>query len=221
MPTTPRGIPYPASTDAPRVWEDLQELADGVDSALGALSGSDITSGTIAPARLGSGTTNSTTFLRGDGSWQIPPSSGGTGALAVKPLLTTRVSTTTLTADPHLSVNLAASATYLVNFACPILLGSGTTLQTISYDWVAAGASQSGSGWGVRVGSTSAGGQTSGLGGMFFATTSSTSPTLWVETLYVTTTSATTLALHWAQSVASATALVLDVGASVSAVRIA
>lgn len=39
-------------------------------------SGADITSGTVGTARLGSGTANSSTFLRGDGSWATPP--GGT-----------------------------------------------------------------------------------------------------------------------------------------------
>ena len=34
---------------------------------------SDITSGTVATARLGSGTANNSTYLRGDGSWQTPP----------------------------------------------------------------------------------------------------------------------------------------------------
>jgi hypothetical protein len=48
-----------------------------VEADVPSLSASKITSGTVAPARLGSGTANSTTFLRGDSTWQTVSSGGG------------------------------------------------------------------------------------------------------------------------------------------------
>ena len=49
----------------------------GSGATLTALNASNLSSGTVPTARLGSGTANSTTYLRGDGSWQTV--SAGTG----------------------------------------------------------------------------------------------------------------------------------------------
>jgi hypothetical protein len=44
-----------------------------------AANATNITSGTISPARLGTGTANSTTILYGNGAWGAAPSGGGGG----------------------------------------------------------------------------------------------------------------------------------------------
>ncbi len=59
----------------------LQTAIDGKAASSHTHNASDVNAGTVATARLGSGTANSSTYLRGDQTWATP--AGGSGQLVV------------------------------------------------------------------------------------------------------------------------------------------
>lgn len=80
---------------------DLANIeANGVPAS-GNITASQVTSGVLAPARLGTGTATASTFLAGDGTWKTPPTGGTTGS----------VSWTNITDKPTLST-VATSGAY-------------------------------------------------------------------------------------------------------------
>lgn len=80
-PITTSGTLTPTLSATLQAWHALATSAKADASHTHAAS--DIISGTIATARLGSGTANSTTYLRGDGTWATPAGGGGGSVTSV------------------------------------------------------------------------------------------------------------------------------------------
>ena len=96
----------------------------------GTLDAAAITAGTIATARLGSGTANNTVFLRGDQTWAAP--AGGSGALARAGGNTTEATTTSTSAVDLLtasSLTIAALAPFRAIAVVRKTSGAAATVQ--------------------------------------------------------------------------------------------
>jgi hypothetical protein len=94
---------------------------------LTSLNASNLASGTVGTARLGTGSANSANFLRGDGSWSTPTA----GAPSFSTLLLKNTSYTVLTTDIFV-YNTAGSITYTLPSAASAGAGKIVYLMTSS-----------------------------------------------------------------------------------------
>ncbi|MFJ8163808.1 hypothetical protein ACIRBY_23175 [Streptomyces sp. NPDC096136] len=151
-------------------------------------------------------------------------------APVVKPADELRTSTTTNSGDAHLLVPAAANATYLVT---GMLLYSARTDTDIkigwtgpagsSMDWIAHSQSQDGTGGiaaaGVVVDKQSIGATSFPLGGFGAENTTIMTAPLWGR--LVTSATAGTLQLNWAQRVTNATSSIMRAGSWILLTRVA
>lgn len=123
-----------------RTWIALADAAAGL-SNLGAAdavhvhAGTDITSGTVAAARLGSGTPSSANFLRGDSSWTTVATTQTIEAITGNDTLVAADSGTCFRVTADCTIALTAAATLGAGWWCDIMIdGDYNDLRIVTID---------------------------------------------------------------------------------------
>ena len=110
-----------------------QRTTLGLATIASSASASDLTTGTVPTARLGTGTANSTTFLRGDQTWATPAGGSSPVKFADAPINAVAVNSTTLVDLVSKTVTVTAGDTIEIELTGTILNNSGGT-RTYTYE---------------------------------------------------------------------------------------